>query len=160
MIAFQRRALSPNLRERSASSSGLSIPFLLGVNRERILSENAFYNDQIKMADADADGIISLDEALAYNYVAEPSERDTPVGANPISRDKAPGNVSVSTPQPRGLGDPQKGNVAKGNVAIGARADFGGARKTPAVGATPALGGARKASAEEPFRQSLPAREW
>jgi hypothetical protein len=44
-----------------------AVPFLLFWSHEESLSENAWYNDQLKVCDANHDGRITLQEAWVYN---------------------------------------------------------------------------------------------
>jgi hypothetical protein len=43
-----------------------AIPFLMVYSRVDELSDNAIYNDQISACDTDGDGVISMQESLAY----------------------------------------------------------------------------------------------
>jgi hypothetical protein len=45
---------------------GFGIPFVIGVSEKRVLSENAFYNTQVRKADVNGDGSISDAEARVY----------------------------------------------------------------------------------------------
>lgn len=45
----------------------LAIPFLLAWSREEVLSDNAWYNDQLAACDTNGDNRIALDEAWVYN---------------------------------------------------------------------------------------------
>jgi hypothetical protein len=48
------------------SSASSTVPLLWGSEDKAVLSENAFYNEQIGMADLDRDGAVSEVEADAY----------------------------------------------------------------------------------------------
>ena len=51
---------------RYLGDSKFAIPFLIDVDQRRVLSENAFYNDQLKTADVNGDGTLSDAEVRAY----------------------------------------------------------------------------------------------
>jgi hypothetical protein len=59
----ERLARGDAVKRRSASST---IPLLWGSEDRAVLSENAFYNEQIALADLDRDGMVSDAEADAY----------------------------------------------------------------------------------------------
>ena len=67
MAAFQKEAQH---RYRSGGgdrgSGAIAIPFVMAVSERRVLSENAFYNTQVKKADVNGDGTISDAEARVY----------------------------------------------------------------------------------------------
>ena len=65
--AFSARAFDGEAREKAAKTNFFAIPFLLWWSKTNVLSEGAYYNDQVAACDADADGVISVQEALAYN---------------------------------------------------------------------------------------------
>ena len=46
--------------------SGLAIPFVIAASERRVLSENAFYNAQVRKADTNGDGVVSNVEARVY----------------------------------------------------------------------------------------------
>lgn len=50
------------------SSSSLGVPFLIGASEDRVLSQHAFYNDQVHHADTNQDGFIDETEAAAYAH--------------------------------------------------------------------------------------------
>ena len=51
---------------RNQGQSQVMIPFILYVDQTRVLSSNAFYNDEVAAADVDGDGILSDAEVRAY----------------------------------------------------------------------------------------------
>jgi hypothetical protein len=67
MGAFQKEAEN---RYRSGGgergSGAFAIPFVIAVSEKRVLSENAFYNTQVRKADVNGDGAISDAEARVY----------------------------------------------------------------------------------------------
>ena len=67
MAAFQKEA---NSRYRAGGgergSGALAIPFVIAAAEKRVLSENAFYNTQVRKADVNGDGMISDAEARVY----------------------------------------------------------------------------------------------
>jgi hypothetical protein len=65
--AFGARAYDDKAREAQSKAKFVAIPFLLWYSRTDVKSENAYYNDQVAACDANADGLITLDEALAFN---------------------------------------------------------------------------------------------
>jgi hypothetical protein len=52
--------------EEKAKSRSLTIPFLLSWSTTDVLSDAALYNDQLAACDANADGIITMHEVMAY----------------------------------------------------------------------------------------------
>jgi hypothetical protein len=72
--AFQERALSQDANDENLAGWTVGIPFVLYLARSKKLSQNAYYNDQLTLADTDDDGLISQSEALAYNpkFFSEP----------------------------------------------------------------------------------------
>ena len=65
--AFSARAFDEEAREKAAKTNFFAIPFLLWWSKTNVLSEGAYYNDQVAACDADGDSVISVQEALAYN---------------------------------------------------------------------------------------------
>ena len=67
MASFQKAV---NNRYRSGGgergSGAFAIPFVIAVAEKRVLSENAFYNTQVRNADVNGDGTISDAEARVY----------------------------------------------------------------------------------------------
>jgi hypothetical protein len=59
----ERYARGDAVKRSSASST---VPLLWGSEDKAVLSENAFYNEQIALADLDRDGMVSDAEADAY----------------------------------------------------------------------------------------------
>jgi hypothetical protein len=59
----ERHARGDAVKRSSASST---VPLLWGSEDKAVLSENAFYNEQIAVADLDRDGVVSGAEADAY----------------------------------------------------------------------------------------------
>jgi hypothetical protein len=50
------------------SSSWLGVPFIVGASEKQVLSEHAFYNDQVHHADTSHNGLINEAEAEAYAH--------------------------------------------------------------------------------------------
>jgi hypothetical protein len=71
--AFNARATDKTARDEARRTGFFAVPFLLLYSREHVLSDAAWYNDQITACDANSDGLITFQEALAYNrkYVDE-----------------------------------------------------------------------------------------
>ncbi len=89
--AFNARLEAQKEREQNKRATVLAIPFLLWYSRVDAKSENALFNDEAAVCDADADGRISYAEALAYNPTFEPDPggiahdaAPEPWGPNPI----------------------------------------------------------------------------
>lgn len=61
--AVHRRGVG-GARERGSSS--FNLPFIISANERNVLSWPAFFNDQIRLADFDGDGVISDAEVAAY----------------------------------------------------------------------------------------------
>ena len=59
----ERHARGDAVKRSSASST---VPLLWGSEDRAVLSENAFYNEQIGVADLDRDGMVSEAEAASY----------------------------------------------------------------------------------------------
>ena len=70
-----------------------------GTPARNILSENAWYNDQIGACDANRDGLITLREALAYN----PKYRDE---AAKLAESKSAQDAPKRSVQPASLQQP------------------------------------------------------
>ena len=108
---FNARATAKDAPEKKGRFKLFAVPFLLWYSREDVLSENAWYNDQIVACDADRDGLITLREARAYNpkYVEEAAKlaESKPAAASTASAESKPGqdppNRSV---QPASLQQP------------------------------------------------------
>ena len=67
MAAFQKEADNRYLAGGGERGSGaFCIPFVVAIAETRVLSENAFYNMQVRKADANGDGTISDAEARVY----------------------------------------------------------------------------------------------
>lgn len=49
------------------SRSDFGIPFVIGTSETKVLSENAFYNAQVKKTDVNGDGTITQAEARVYS---------------------------------------------------------------------------------------------
>ena len=64
--SFNRVASNDDIRKSLGSSASFGIPFLIGLSKETVPSQNAFYNDQIGRCDINGDGIISNQEAEAF----------------------------------------------------------------------------------------------
>ena len=68
LIAFQATVHRRYERGKGVkSSSSFAIPFVVHSESRQVLSENAFYNEQVTKADVDGDGAITLIEARAYD---------------------------------------------------------------------------------------------
>lgn len=87
--SFQGRALSGEARREAGGKFAFGIPFIAGFARSTVVSQNAWYNDQIAVCDADGDRLITDDEVLAFGAVedaeasAEPQiATDAAVGAD------------------------------------------------------------------------------
>ena len=67
LVGFQQAVrLRGDEDGRYLGKSQFAIPFLIDVDQRRVLSENAFYNDQVKAADVNADATLSDAEVRAY----------------------------------------------------------------------------------------------
>ena len=67
LIDFQQTVRRRNTRlSRYEGEGSFAVPFIIAVDQTRILSENAFYNDQVRAADVNADGTLSDAEVRAY----------------------------------------------------------------------------------------------
>ena len=67
MAAFQKAAENRYRTGGGERGSGaFAIPFVIAASETRVLSENAFYNTQVRKADVDGDGSISEAEARVY----------------------------------------------------------------------------------------------
>ena len=67
MAAFQKAAENRYRAGGGERGSGsFAIPFVVAAAETRVLSENAFYNTQVRKADVDGDGSISDAEARVY----------------------------------------------------------------------------------------------
>lgn len=67
LVRFQKAVRQRSgYNERYVGRSSFAIPFLISVDRKRILSENAWYNDQVTAADVDGDDQLSDAEVEAY----------------------------------------------------------------------------------------------
>lgn len=62
--AVNRRA-DRGARERGRSS--FNVPFIVSANTRKVLSRTAFFNDQVRLADINADGTLSDVEVWAYD---------------------------------------------------------------------------------------------
>ncbi len=68
MTLFQQEVERRRRRgDASQGKSGFAIPFLIATSEKRVLSDNAFYNQQVEKADVNRDGWINLAEAKAYS---------------------------------------------------------------------------------------------
>jgi hypothetical protein len=67
MAAFQKETQNRYRAGGGERGSGaFAIPFVIAASEKRVLSENAFYNTQVKKADVNGDGTISDVEARVY----------------------------------------------------------------------------------------------
>lgn len=62
--AVNRRS-EQGARDRGRSS--VNIPFIVSANTRKVLSRSAFFNDQVRLADIDANGTLSDAEVWAYD---------------------------------------------------------------------------------------------
>ena len=75
LIAFQSSVISRDtLRSRRQGSSDVLIPFLLNVETSSVLSDTAYYNDQVAMADVNRDGVLSDAEVSGFTGRRVPSQ--------------------------------------------------------------------------------------
>ncbi len=65
--SFNKIANSEDLRKSLGSSASFGVPFLIGLSRESVPSQNAFYNDQVIRCDINSDGLISDQEAYSFS---------------------------------------------------------------------------------------------
>lgn len=65
--AFSARAYDAAAREKATKTKVVAIPFLLWQSRMDVLSDNAYYNDQVVACDTNGDGRITVAEAVAYS---------------------------------------------------------------------------------------------
>lgn len=77
--AFQEEIVDGD--EDEVSEFSLGIPFLLGINVKRVISENARYNDLVRRCDSNGDGLISEMEIAAWNeeFVVEESGNEVEI---------------------------------------------------------------------------------
>jgi hypothetical protein len=67
MANFQKEVNNRYLAGGGEQGSGaLAVPFVIAASETRVLSENAFYNTQVRKADVNGDGSISDAEARVY----------------------------------------------------------------------------------------------
>ena len=66
LASFQKEVATRYPEGSEQNSSFFGVPFVVGISTTKVLSENAFYNAQVRKADADGDGTISNAEARAY----------------------------------------------------------------------------------------------
>jgi hypothetical protein len=52
---------------RDRGRSSFNIPFIVSANTRKVLSRTAFFNDQMRLADINADGTLSDAEVWAYD---------------------------------------------------------------------------------------------
>ena len=65
--SFHTIANSEDIRKSLGSSASFGVPFLIGLSRESVPSQNAFYNDQVIRCDINSDGFISDQEANSFS---------------------------------------------------------------------------------------------
>jgi hypothetical protein len=53
-------------RENCVGKEYLGVPFVTLYRRERVLSKNAFFNDQVRICDCNQDHLVTENEALVY----------------------------------------------------------------------------------------------
>jgi len=98
--AFSARAFDSEAREKANKTSLFAIPFLLWRSKTKVLSDGAYYNDQVAACDADRDGTITVQEALAYN----PQSAVDPTGIAQSQPQQPPGIPAGQPPvQPASL---------------------------------------------------------
>lgn len=68
--SFNKIANSEDIRQSLGSSASFGVPFLIGLSRESVPSQNAFYNDQVIRCDINNDGLISDQEAYSFSETA------------------------------------------------------------------------------------------
>jgi hypothetical protein len=97
--AFDARANDKSVRDESHRDNTFAVPFLLFYRRESVLSDAAWHNDQITACDTNGDGLITLEEALAYNpkYAGEITK---------VNASKPAVNGPSSSPQPTSFQQP------------------------------------------------------
>jgi hypothetical protein len=67
LVRFQKAVRERSgYNERYLGRSSFAIPFLISADRKRILSENAWYNDQVTATDVNGDGELSDAEVEGY----------------------------------------------------------------------------------------------
>jgi hypothetical protein len=77
--ALAAHHFNTHMEDQSAqlAHSHLSLPFVTFYSRQQVLSDNAFFNDQVGKCDTDQDGVISLEEAKVYARVEADDFLDT-----------------------------------------------------------------------------------
>lgn len=70
---FHQVASNDRSRKHDGSSASLAIPFLVGISSSTVLSQNAFFNDQVVACDTDNNGLIT--EAEVAHLVGQKSKR-------------------------------------------------------------------------------------
>ena len=81
---FQQYALDDKARRKTSSSTDLIIPFVIWDSDSSVLSQNAYYNDQIVSCDANSDGLLTDAEIAEYSSLMAQPEK-TP-GDEPMAR--------------------------------------------------------------------------
>ncbi len=88
LIAFTQEVDRRYPDQRVVRQSAFAIPFIVAASNTKVLSENAFFNEQVEQADLNDDSVLSDAEVAGYTgqpvHVEEPQEP-----ANPISTDPA-----------------------------------------------------------------------
>ncbi len=103
--AFSAKAFDSEAREGAARSKVVAIPFLLWWSKMDVLSEGAYYNDQVAACDTDGNGMVSVQEALAYNPMSAVDFSTT--AGQPPSAPNAPAMVPYPT-QPASAQQPAR----------------------------------------------------
>ncbi len=65
--SFNKVANNEEIRKSLGSSASFGVPFLIGLSRESVPSQNAFYNDQVTRCDINCDGFITDQEAISFS---------------------------------------------------------------------------------------------
>jgi len=72
---FQQYALDDKARRKTSSSADLIIPFVIWDSDSSVLSQNAYYNNQIVSCDANSDGMLTDAEVAEYSsLMAQPAK--------------------------------------------------------------------------------------
>ena len=88
--AFTAQASNNASREASGTSASFGIPFLIGIFYSAAPSQNAYYNDQVSLCDANGDCFLTDAEVSAFTgqrIETHFSYSDTPVEATPVQYD-------------------------------------------------------------------------
>ena len=97
--AFNAKAFDEEARQKAAKTDFVAIPFLLWWSKMDVLSDGAYYNDQVAVCDIDGDGLITVGEALAYNPTSS-------LGGSKIAQSQPDSGTARSPVQPASLHQP------------------------------------------------------